>query len=206
MNLLRCENGHFYDGDAYNQCPHCGAQSRNDDLTVGLTQATIDEAETSMLPQATGEPLLASIVQQSTDYRLSGADDSATVGYYDQSLGSEPAVGWLVCISKGSNLGKDYRLKSGRNFIGRAQNMDVSIGGDDTVSRDKHAIVVYEPKTCTYLVQVGDAKELSYLNDKLVISSVELNPNDIITIGNTKLMFIPFCSAIFNWEMLQKED
>ena len=24
MKLTRCDNGHFYDGDKYAQCPHCG--------------------------------------------------------------------------------------------------------------------------------------------------------------------------------------
>ena len=25
MNLIRCENGHYYDGDRYASCPHCGS-------------------------------------------------------------------------------------------------------------------------------------------------------------------------------------
>ena len=24
MNLTKCSNGHFYDGDTYASCPHCG--------------------------------------------------------------------------------------------------------------------------------------------------------------------------------------
>lgn len=24
MNVIRCKNGHFFDGDSYNTCPHCG--------------------------------------------------------------------------------------------------------------------------------------------------------------------------------------
>ncbi len=24
MNVVKCKNGHFFDGDAYTQCPHCG--------------------------------------------------------------------------------------------------------------------------------------------------------------------------------------
>ena len=24
MNVIRCKNGHFFDGDAYDVCPHCG--------------------------------------------------------------------------------------------------------------------------------------------------------------------------------------
>jgi hypothetical protein len=198
---MRCENGHFYDGDVYVQCPHCGHQGRNDDLTVGLTQGF--EEDTSLLSPQTESASLADAVQQTAGYSVGAVDNDATVGYYDQSLGAEPVVGWLVCI-EGNNLGNDFRLKSGRNFIGRAQDMDVSIPGDDTVSREKHAIVVYEPKTYTFLVQAGDSKELSYLNDKVVLNPEELKANDIITVGNTKLMFFPCCNEKFNWEMVQQ--
>ena len=24
MNVIRCKNGHFFDGDSYSACPHCG--------------------------------------------------------------------------------------------------------------------------------------------------------------------------------------
>ena len=200
MNLLRCENGHFYNGDTYARCPHCGNMSRNDDLTVGLTQNL--EEETSML--AGGTSSLAEAVQKTAGYELSDGDGSATVGYFDQSLGMEPVVGWLVCV-RGNNLGMDYRLKAGRNFIGRAPEMDVTIGGDETVSRDRHAIVVYEPKANAFLVQAGDSKELSYLNDNLVLNPTELNAYDVITVGNTKLMFVPCCNPKFNWDMVSKE-
>ncbi len=26
MNVVKCENGHFYDGEQYTLCPHCGAR------------------------------------------------------------------------------------------------------------------------------------------------------------------------------------
>jgi uncharacterized Zn ribbon protein len=39
MNLVRCDNGHFYDNDQYAQCPHCGAEYRDTDVTVALTQS-----------------------------------------------------------------------------------------------------------------------------------------------------------------------
>ena len=35
--------------------------------------------------------------------------------------------------------GADYKLVAGRNFIGRAAAMDVSLADDDTVSRESHA-------------------------------------------------------------------
>ena len=202
MNLERCENGHFYDSDLYATCPHCGAQIRNDDVTVALTQASSDDSVTQAQVPTSGS--LASDVKIATGARFDDGSDSVTVGYYDKTLGVEPVVGWLVCI-EGSNIGTDYRLKSGRNFIGRAQDMDVAISGDESVSRDRHSIIVYEPKSHTFLVQAGESKELCYLNDKVVLTTSEINVNDILTVGATKLMFFPCCSNVFNWEMAKKE-
>jgi hypothetical protein len=124
------------------------------------------------------------------------------MGYYSKSIGAEPVVGWLVCI-EGSHLGEDFRLKSGRNFIGRASGMDIALTYDNAVSRERHAVIVYEPKKHQFLVYPGEVKELCYLNEKVVLSSEELKINDTITVGNTKLMFFPCCSAAFNWDMVK---
>lgn len=42
MNLQRCENGHFYDGDTYSSCPHCiGTDSETKKKTVKPDNATV---------------------------------------------------------------------------------------------------------------------------------------------------------------------
>jgi len=125
-------------------------------------------------------------------------DIQKTVGFYEEDMGLEPVVGWLVCI-EGNLIGKDFRLTSGRNFIGRGSDMDVVLEGDPSVSRTAHAIVVYEPKENVYLIQPGASKELSYLNDSVVLESKVIAPNDVITVGATKLLFVPCCSKAFNW-------
>ena len=111
---------------------------------------------------------------------------------------SAPVVGWLVC-TEGVNKGTDYRLHQGRNFVGRSSEMDVCILGDNTVSRSSHAIVVYDPRSNVYLAQPGSSKELFYVNDKLVLNPIELKAMDQLSIGDTKLMFVPLCSEKFHW-------
>ena len=39
--------------------------------------------------------------------------------------------------------------------------MDIALVGDKSVSRNKHAILVYEPKQHLYLVQPGESTNLS---------------------------------------------
>ena len=46
-------------------------------------------------------------------------EDNCTIGYYSRVIGVEPVVGWLVC-TEGEYKGESFKLKSGRNFIGRA--------------------------------------------------------------------------------------
>ena len=39
-----------------------------------------------------------------------------------------PVCGWIVCV-KGPRRGKDYRVMDGKNFVGRADDMDIQILG-----------------------------------------------------------------------------
>ena len=201
MNLIECPNHHYYDADRFPTCPYC-----NDVSNSGFSQ-TVPADPTTIGPTQPGdnEPEIPPTTTFTEENTTSNADIQKTVGYFEEDLGLEPVVGWLVCI-EGSHLGKDFRLVSGRNFIGRNPKMDVALEGDSSVSREAHAVVVYEPKGNVYLIQPGTSKELSYLNDNVVLESKVIKPNDVITVGATKLMFIPCCSNKFNWSDGKKED
>lgn len=135
-------------------------------------------------------------------------DKEITMSYYNQKITnpvlSEPVVGWLVC-TKGNFFGRSFNLKSGRNFIGRGAQMDVSLEDEESVSRDRHAVVVYEPMGRIFLAQAGDARELFYVNDSVVLDNVQLKPYDTISIGKVDLRFIPCCTSEFAWEDIGKE-
>lgn len=103
-------------------------------------------------------------------------------------------------MCEGNPFGESFHLKSGRNFVGRDKSMDVVLDGDKTISRQKHAIIVYDPKSKRFIAQPGESKELFYVNDEVVLSNVVLNPYDSLEIGKSKLLFVPFCSEKFCWE------
>lgn len=117
---------------------------------------------------------------------------------------STPCVGWLVSLG-GAHIGTDFRLKVGKNFVGRSPQMDIALTEDKSVSRDRHAIVVYEPKEHLYLVQPGEASTLVYKNNEVVLSPVKLAAYDVITVGDVNLLFIPLCNKQFNWSDLLEE-
>lgn len=227
MKLIKCENGHFYDEERYSTCPHCsGGGARNDNMTVPVMRTPANDAVTvamdstavseSAAPSAAPAPASAQAAPKSSlkDAVKAASEGSAnaeiagdkTVGFFSSKIGSEPVVGWLVCIA-GEHFGVDFKLKSGRNFIGRAASMDVSIAKDSTVSRERHAMLVYEPRANKFILQPGDSKELCYLNDDVVLSPMEIKVHDRLTVGKTVLMFIPCCTSVFNWDMVsQKEE
>lgn len=198
MNLVRCTNGHFYDADRFQECPHCNQ------TTISKIDNDTDIGSIYTMPinppgDSGGEELGGEIsIAKGSD------EDQKTIGYFG-AIPSEPVVGWLVCVG-GSHFGEDFKLKTGKNFIGRTPNMDVVLSGDASVSRDRHAIVVYEPKSNIFLVQPGDSKELFYLNNEVVLSAEKIKANDIISVGETQLMFIPCCSEKFNWDAAKKAN
>ena len=227
MNLVKCENGHFYDTNRYDKCPHCvgGGAVRDSNLTVPIMPSAGEAVTTAINSPPPAEVTTPLAGQQAAPFAaqpgmslqdavrsatggvppVGGGKDEVTVSFYKRSIGSEPVVGWLVCV-EGAHFGEDFRLKSGRNFIGRAADMDVVIANDSAVSREKHAVVVYEPKGNKFLVMPGESRELCYINDEIVLTPLDIKVHDMLTVGDTKLMFVPCCSDTFNWDIVKKEE
>lgn len=116
----------------------------------------------------------------------------------------EPVCGWIVCI-QGARLGKDYKIREGKNFVGRSDDMDIQILGDNKISRRNHAILVYDPKKRNTVLLPGDASGIAYLNDEAVYTPMQLSPYDVIELGISKFLFVPFCGENFEWADTDKE-
>ena len=110
----------------------------------------------------------------------------------------KPVVGWLV-VTGGEERGRSKTLSYDRNFIGRDSSMDVVLG-DKSVSRIKHAIITFEPNSQTFYIGPGESHELFYVNNEVVLSNIKLNAYDVIKIGKTELVFVPFCGENFSWK------
>lgn len=195
MNLQRCAQGHFYDADKYTSCPHCqsggalGSTVPLDPTPVGIHPAGVIP---STLPifELTPPPI---------------NDDGKTVDFEnpDGKYSAKPVVGWLVC-TKGKNKGKSFTLYSGKNFIGRLAKMSVCLVDEESVSREKHAIVVYDRKSNMFLAQPGESAELFYVNSEVVLAATPLKKNDRLQIGKAELMLIPCCDDVFVWDGIQE--
>lgn len=110
-----------------------------------------------------------------------------------------PVCGWIVCI-EGPRQGKGYNVKSGKNFVGRADDMDIQILGDNQISRRNHSIIVFDPKKKETVLLPGDSNGIVYLNDAAVYTPQVLNPYDLIEMGDSQFLFVPFCGDHFMWK------
>ncbi len=206
MKLTRCNNGHYYDADTYSSCPHCGGGGAVENKTVafdgGQTQSLQDTMDLDSF-QNNQASSMSNIPQPEPIGGGFDLDDAKTVSIYQnnkvETPQMAPVVGWLVC-TKGKFYGQDFRIKSGRNFIGRGTDMDVCLAGESTVSRDRHATIIHEPRQNVFIAQPGESRELFYVNGNVVLTPVQLKKNDVLQIGNVQLMLIPCCDDAFNWK------
>lgn len=217
MNLKRCENEHFYDGDKFQSCPYCTADKNRDtqptapytDMGTNNIRSTTKTDTVSIYQDSSlknqDKGSLRDAVNKAVSVNKASEDDVRTISFFTTKTGVNPVVGWLVCI-EGADFGKSFVIKCGGNFIGRAEHMDVVLQGDQSISREKHAIILYEPKRREFIAQAGESRELFYLNDEVVLNPVRLKQHDILTIGNTRLMFFPCCGEHFSWDDYKKDE
>ena len=198
--MTRCPEGHFYDPTKHLSCPWCALPP---DLEGGERTRPVQAGPPPLPPPPL--PLPGAIAAAPPPPPppppppLPQVPKPAATRRADiSSVKHDPVVGWLVCLS-GPDRGRDFRLHAEKNFIGRSPAMDVCISGDETVSRERHATVIFDPKKQIFWALPGEAAGLVYLNGDIVHSPTQLNRDDVLEVGQTKLALIPFCGDKYRW-------
>ena len=107
-------------------------------------------------------------------------------------------------VGYGSKLVAVRSDMSSSSLQSTGNSMDVAITGDATISRDNHAVISYNPKKHSFRLAPGDSRGLVYLNDEEVLTPIEVAPYDRIELGETLLLFVPFCGDHFTWPVADK--
>ena len=111
----------------------------------------------------------------------------------------DPVVGWLVIVD-GPGKGTGLKIGSGHNSVGRGPASRIRIDfGDDQISRERHAVVTYDPKGKCFYIGPGDSMNITYLNSKPVLGSERLESDSVLQLGSTELRFVAFCGESFSW-------
>ncbi len=119
------------------------------------------------------------------------------------TFAQDPVVGWLVVVG-GPGLGAFRAIFEGNNTVGRDPNQRVAIDfGDDTISAEEQAYIRYDSAERTFLFVPNLAKtNIVSLNGKRPTAAVPLASMDVIHMGRTQLVFVPFCGIDFDWAEL----
>ena len=193
MALIECPSGHLYDNAQFSGCPYCGTTGNRIDFGA-------NDGKTVALSVPPSQQEIGATVAPSSyrsEFRQE-SDAGKTVGVFQKKEGIEPVVGWLVC-TEGPEKGRDFRLRAGNNCIGRGDKMDVCLRGDASVSRENHARVVFDPKHGKFHLLPADSSNMVYLNDEPVFTPVEMKAEDVVELGKSKLVLVPFCGEKFSW-------
>jgi hypothetical protein len=117
----------------------------------------------------------------------------------DSGLVPDPVCGWLVVV-EGPGLGSAVTVGYGNNRVGRDAGEDIVLDfGDGQISRENHAVVTYDGKNRRFYVQQGGGRNLTHVNEELVLTPVEISGGESVQMGETKLKFVPLCGSDFDW-------
>lgn len=115
----------------------------------------------------------------------------------------DPVVGWLVIVG-GPGLGAFRPIFEGNNTLGRSSSQRIPVDfGDDTISSEEQAYIRYDSVDRTFLFVPNLAKtNVVQINSQKPTGAVALAAMDVITVGRTQLVFVPFCGTDFDWSEL----
>ena len=207
MKVIQCENGHFYDCDKFQSCPHCGKTGSN----IGNTPVS-----------AVRETKSFSVYEKKDDQ-----DDNRTVllttNMSTGSISHQPVVperkasypvnkelingnsmfkrryvvGWIVCI-RGELLGSAFNIYKGKNTIGSSMENVIVLTGANGIAPVEHISIAFDANK-NFFVLPGYGEAL--VNGIPFVQPKFIRAKDIISIGNGNYMFVPLHSNDFDWDM-----
>lgn len=100
----------------------------------------------------------------------------------------QPVTGWLVCMDEPFR-GRDFRLHEGAHILGSGPQADISLCWDPD-AREQEALLCLDEETglFTFGPKRGGS---AAVNGKPVEHPVVLRPGDCLTVGATRLRFVP---------------
>lgn len=191
MAHKRCPSGqHVYDTDKHTFCPFCSPSPSPEPLPVNPTPVKTTFAGN---PPPQEAPASRPSTPGKTTVIIGGGSDAST-----PAASAEQTVGWLVVIN-GNGRGRDLRIPPGQSKIGRERGDIILNFGDTSISREKHAMLAYDPHENIFFIACGDGRNPTKVNGKMLMNTKVLNPFDRIRFGNTDLLFVPLCGDHFTW-------
>jgi len=188
VGMKRCDNGHYYDPRKHTTCPYDGVPGIEVGGARSIKIGPAIEGDAHTRPQGMKVSPAGGV-----------GDDAPTQVIKPGGLTAiDPVVGWFVC-DHGPEKGRDYRIRSENNTIGRSKDMYICISGDESISRERHAVITFDPQQNAFHLGPGEGRGLVYVNGEVLLAHRKLQAYDKIQLGKTRLIFVPFCGEKYAW-------
>ena len=179
--------------------------STGDQMRIGQRGGQVPEGAPITLE---AEPMVAATMAVNGEVMNSGKKTQMVRGAQEierSGFHQEPVVGWLVVIG-GPGLGAHRPVYEGNNTLGRASSQRIPIDfGDESISGEEQVYIRYDSSDKAFLLVPNLTKtNVVAVNDEKPTNAVPLKAMDVITVGRTQLVFVPFCGPEFDWSELKK--
>ena len=180
-----CPNGHVLEAHM-TECPYCPRPGGFVGGPSGPAPPTIPEGHPSpSAPTQRGGTVDKTRPPRWVAGKQGKKKANATVLYHEED---KPLAGWLVVLrSPSETIYKDFRLELGNNELGRGGDSKIVISDPGVSTR--HALLICREDGFR-LTDMGSGNG-TFLNN-VQIDSEPLKPGDILKLGKTQLVFVPF--------------
>lgn len=162
----------------------------------GAAVITPETAHMEQVAETSRASVMVAKAEEPTRTQLVRGKVEVARGQFD----CDPVVGWLVVVG-GPGIGAFRPVYEGNNTIGRALTQRIPIDfGDDAISSEEQAYIRYDSNDRSFLFVPNLAKtNVVSVNSARPTGAVELSAMDVIVMGRTQLVFVPFCGGDFDW-------
>ena len=192
----RCEKGHMFK-DNLSDCPYCPKGSaKSNDKTEVVGDSKLDKTEIFVDSSPKTEPVKQKMpvarkidIDETQDLNKTFIQGVTEDDSKEESSprSTRKLMGWIVSFSN-DPMGIDYKIFEGRNFLGTSSKLDITIGGDQSISGN-HALILCRKQK--FWIKDEMSSNGTFLNDVEIEpkESPELKDGDNIKIGSTIFKF-----------------
>lgn len=222
MEIVRCNNNHFYDKSVFFKCPHCEnglIQPENEierkRLIAKYAAEYIREFQIEPESEPDPEPVPEPEPEPETEYcpvRMEDISDAANVRNPVAATENQDVktidfkteqrnyfvTGWLVCV-EGPDRGHSFNLYYGYNTIGYSRSNSICILEDTKIARKVHCSVVYDDRKNNFYL-LPEREIAVYLNGRPVEEGECIHTGDKLNAGESGFVFIAFCEGDRKWK------
>lgn len=229
MNIIKCEKGHFYNGDKYKTCPHCEEMQQENMRNPQVAESMSNKKSQADSKQPMRGYWLDENIADTVAYK-SSANTIDTVAYkpkqemiFTAAANYPPETSMVSLLPQqsqrsqqpqqpqnslpvgwlvaisGLEYGKQYPIFMCDNFIGSGINNSICVDRDAYVLPEHHCTLSFDFQMQKVVLNMECSIGDVFVNNAPAQENRYLNHLDRIQIGGSIYMLVELCRDGFSW-------